>query len=267
MKRIIYIYIVIFAFLSFSCSDDEIIKNPTLGLHKISEGYALGAAAKVELWAMNETLIAGYNEVWFAVYDSVKGNRLTDLHVSFYPEMDMGEMKHTTYFENPEESVDEIFPASVAFVMPTSDMGTWGMKVEVHNHANRKTGAALLDFVVTAPVVTEIKSFVTSENEKIFITRFFPDGMKVGINDFEVIAFRKASYSDFPAVTDLDFTLDPEMPSMEHGSPNNVDPVHVSNGHYLGKVNFTMTGEWRLNLTASRNESVLSELFFDVTLD
>jgi len=42
--------------------------------------------------------------------------------------------------------------------------------------------------------------------------------------------------------------MEPEMPAMGHGSPNNVNPVAIGNGHYKGKVNFTMTGLWQVNL-------------------
>ncbi|MDZ7648356.1 MAG: FixH family protein [Cytophagales bacterium] len=52
------------------------------------------------------------------------------------------------------------------------------------------------------------------------------------------------------------------MPSMGHGSPNNVNPTHSSKGSYKGKVNFTMTGDWRLNLNISQGEAVLKDLLF-----
>jgi hypothetical protein len=56
------------------------------------------------------------------------------------------------------------------------------------------------------------------------------------------------------------------MPSMGHGSPNNVNPVHTSNGHYLGKVNFTMSGFWRVHLTIKKNGVLLSnDQYFDIT--
>ena len=71
---------------------------------------------------------------------------------------------------------------------------------------------------------------------------------------------------NFPADDDVAITIYPEMPSMGHSSPNNVDPVSTGNGHYKGTVNFTMTGWWRINLTLSKNDELMSdELYFDVT--
>jgi hypothetical protein len=44
-----------------------------------------------------------------------------------------------------------------------------------------------------------------------------------------------------------------------------VDPVHISQGHYKGNVNFTMTGLWRLHLRFMAGESVADTTqYFDV---
>lgn len=70
----------------------------------------------------------------------------------------------------------------------------------------------------------------------------------------------------FPAITDYEVEINPEMPSMGHGSPNNVNPVHTAKGHYTGKVNFTMTGLWRVHIKLKKNGSVISEsAYFDIT--
>jgi hypothetical protein len=70
----------------------------------------------------------------------------------------------------------------------------------------------------------------------------------------------------FPAVDDLSISFVPEMPSMGHSSPNNVDPVYTADGHYKGQVNFTMTGWWRLNLTLKKGDTLISDnLSFNIT--
>jgi hypothetical protein len=68
-------------------------------------------------------------------------------------------------------------------------------------------------------------------------------------------------------VNDYSIVLTPEMPSMGHGSPNNVNPTFSSNGHYTGKVNYTMTGDWRLNLSLSQSGTLVKELYFDVVVE
>lgn len=55
--------------------------------------------------------------------------------------------------------------------------------------------------------------------------------------------------------TDLHLQIDPQMPSMGHGSPGNVHPVHEGDGVYRGRVNFTMSGYWIVHVTVSRTHS------------
>jgi hypothetical protein len=151
--------------------------------------------------------------------------------------------------------------------MPSSDMGAWKMEVRVHNHHKEKEGTATFDIIVANPPTTQIKSFVTGTGEKIFVSYNFPEEKKVGVNDFEVIAHRMVSGMEFVPIEDYTIQLEPEMPSMGHGSPNNVDPAYEADGRYVGKVNFTMTGDWRLNLLLNRADDAEQSLFFDVTLE
>jgi hypothetical protein len=75
-----------------------------------------------------------------------------------------------------------------------------------------------------------------------------------------------ASMMSFPPATDLTIEIDPQMPSMGHGSPNNVNPVHTANGHYLGSVNFNMTGAWRIYLVIKKGSRTISnKAYFDIT--
>ena len=262
------LFILITGFL-FSCSESDPQADPTAGLIKITEGYALGAGAKVELWA-EEQPFTGYNQLFIALYDSVNKKRITEAHVHLHPLMTMmGGMQHACPVESPEDenAVNMLFPAAVVFIMPSSDMGSWELEVEVHNHDNGKEGSAEFEITVTDPASPMMKSFVTTEEEKIFVSYLFPEKLKVGVNDFIVMAHHMEDMMNFPAVEDLTFILTPEMPSMGHGSPNNVNPVHDAMGHYPGKVNFTMTGEWRLNLEIWRGDELLEELYFDVTVE
>jgi hypothetical protein len=115
--------------------------------------------------------------------------------------------------------------------------------------------------------VTQVKSFVNESGDKMFVSYNFPNGKKVGVNDFNVHIYKMVSGMEFSSDDDYSVTLEPEMPSMGHGSPNNIDPTY-SDHHscYQGKVNFTMTGEWRLNLTLTNDDEEQS-LFFDVVLN
>jgi hypothetical protein len=78
------------------------------------------------------------------------------------------------------------------------------------------------------------------------------------MNEIEFTLHRKASMMSWPADSTYTIEITPEMPSMGHGSPNNVNPTHVGNGHYKGKVNFTMTGEWKVNVVVKKDGTPVS---------
>jgi len=269
MKHIIlYFLLTTLTFTLINCTDNEVKLDPTAGLIKLEDGHALGAATRLELWG-RESFFAGYNKVTVVLYDSLNNQRITDAHIHFLPEMSMmGGMKHACPVEDPaEEAINEGFTGALEFIMPTSDMGSWKLAVNVHNHLNNKSGMANFAIAVINPATACVKSFVTEQSEKIFIGYYFPEKMKVGVNDFEVTAYKMVGPYEFTPVTDYTMIVTPEMPSMGHGSPNNVNPAYTSGGHYKGKVNFTMTGDWRLNLAISKNGDAIKELYFDVTLE
>jgi hypothetical protein len=259
-------FVAFFSLFIFSCSDDDLRVEPTAGLVKITEGHAIGAAAKVEVWASDD-LFAGYNSIFFALYDSVSGERITDSHIHVNPVMNMQTMSHSCPVEEPEsEAVNELFPGAIMFTMPSGDMGTWKLDVGVHNHVNGLFGQVHFDINVKSTDPSRVTSFLAPSGQRYYLSYRFPEKMKVGVNTFEVIAYT-FSENDFVPAEDLVINFTPDMPSMDHGSPNNESPVHLSGGHYRGKANFTMTGEWRLNLELVSGSTNLGVKFFDVTVN
>lgn len=261
--------IICIAAVISSCSKDNIPEpDPTLGLTKQAEGFAAGAAVKVVVYTKETSINTGYNKFYIALYDSVSGNRIEDAHIRLTPMMNMGMMQHSAPYENPvsEEAINHLYPCSVVFIM-SSMGGSWTVKVNVHNHLTGKEGFITIPFTVADPVKSKQNSFTASHNgEKYFISLIEPSSPKVGINDMEIAIYKKLSMMSFLADSSLSVILTPEMPSMGHGSPNNVNPVHIGNGHYKGKVNFTMTGLWKLNMDYLSGSSVADTTtqFFEV---
>lgn len=261
--------ICVIVFLA-ACSKDKIAEaDPTEGMTKITEGYAAGASAKVQVYTKETSITTGFTKLYIALYDSATGNRIEDAHIQLTPMMDMGTMMHSSPYENPvsEQAVNHLFPCSVTFIM-SSMGGTWTLKIQVHNHMNDKVGVLTIPVTVNEPVKSKQKSFTAAHNgAKYFISLIEPTAAssKVGINDMEIAIYKKASMMNWPADSSLSVILTPEMPTMGHGSPNNVNPVHIGNGHYKGKVNFTMTGFWRLNLDFMSGTAVADTTqYFDV---
>jgi hypothetical protein len=260
--------IILSTLLSFSCSDDEVQINPTEGLTKIAEGVATTANTKVEIWA-DEELFVGYNVLYAKLSDATTGDAIDESLVQFTPMMSMvSGMKHSAPVDNPksEQAINSLFPGAINFIMPSgTDIGSWTLKVKVQNQIKNVEDFVELDLNVITPEKIRMYSFATENGMKYFVSYHFIEKPKVGVNDFEVMIHTKESMESFPAVPDFTITMEPEMPSMGHGSPNNVSPTHTTNGHYAGKVNFTMTGDWRIHLNLSRGE-MAKELYFDLDI-
>ncbi|MFN8258359.1 MAG: FixH family protein [Bacteroidales bacterium] len=276
MKFKLLKYLVIFTFsvVFVSCQkENEVTPDPLDGLTKLSEGYAVGASAKVEIWAKNN-YFTGYNKLVVVLYDSLNPTeKITDAHIHFMPlmTMDMGDMikEHACPVENPDETaIDDVFPGAVVFTMPSTMDGSWKLGVSVHNHKYDKEGEVEFDITVNSPDVSVLSMFTTSEAEPktLILSLLEPMSPVVGMNTIEFTIHQKASMMDFPADDSYTIEITPEMPSMGHGSPNNENPVNDGNGHYKGKVNFTMTGEWKVNVVVKKDGVAVSDgLYFMIT--
>lgn len=262
--------------LTFSCkknntAPEEVTEtpNPTENLTKMGETYIVGAKAKAVIYS-KKPFETGYNEVFIALFDSIDGSRLSNGHFGITPMMDMGAMQHSCPVENTEETTttNGYFRTAVIFSMP-GNATQWSLNLSFHNHKNNLEGLGALGVNVISSSPTRFKSTVLSldSNSSVFISLVGLSNPQVGINDFEITIHKKVSMMSFPAIDNYSVEIVPEMPSMGHGSPNNVNPVLTSNGHYVGKVNFTMTGLWRINLKLFKNGTLISsDQYFETTL-
>jgi len=277
MKRNILLIIggIMLSTIFFSCKNDVVdLVNPLDGLIKIKEGYAIGASAKIEIWG-TKNFFTGYNNLKVVLYDSLNPtSKITDAHITFLPVMTMGmgsmSMQHSSPVENPDAiAVNGVFPAAIAFIMGTATDAYWNLSVGVHNHKYDKEGVANFDITVDNPINSSLTVFKsqTADSTKLVLALVQPSIPKVGLNDIEFTIHRMASMMDFPADDSYAIEITPIMPSMGHGSPNNINPVNSGNGHYKGKVNFTMTGDWRINVIIKKNGAIIkNNAFFNITL-
>ena len=214
---------------------------------KMGEAYAIGAATKVELY-VKQGLTTGYNTVYISLSDSVSNRAIENAQITLLPLMDMGTMKHSAPVENPSGiATNKLFTSAMVFTMAWGSMGSWAVEVAVE-HSGKK-GKATVPLTDTESAKSRLKSFVSkADNSKYIVAMLQPEAPKVGVNDLELAIYKAKNGMEYPADSSLTLTLTPEMPTMGHGSPNNVSPTHTSKGHYKGKVNFTMTGLWHLNL-------------------
>lgn len=247
-----------------SCKKDKEPTPTPFPTHHLL-GEATDNGMRIQLYA-DSLLQTGYERLYVALFDSTSGNRITEATVGIMPMMDMGTMMHAAPAENPTgtTAVAQYFPGAVVFTMPgTAD--EWSVHVTVQKDGN--TSAVMIPVAVSASSPARVKSFISEVNgASYFVALLQPSKPIIGINDLELAVFKKESMMSFPADSSLAISFEPEMPSMGHGSPNNIDPVHMGNGHYKGKVNFTMSGLWRLHMNFSTPAGVAdTATYFDIS--
>lgn len=227
-------------------------KSPVEGKVLIFESTSTEAEVDVKVYA-DEALFTGYNRLYVMIYKTGTSTVIDDAHVTFETEMTMmvGH-SHSSPIENPTDETPEdgLFSGAAVFVMPSEGNGSWTLKVHVHNHHNNLEGMVESQVTVVSPTEEKMYSFISDvDSSMIFVSLVEPVSPEVGLNDFEIVIHHRETGMSWPFVAGLMVEIEPEMPTMGHGSPGNVNPVYTSIGHYKGIVNFTMPGLWRVHIT------------------
>ena len=264
--RIKKIPLPIFAivFLLAACTKNDVPKpvDPILKKKKVAESVLQGTPVKLQLYAEYDSLFVGYNPLYITLIDTSAKQNISNASISLLPVMDMITMKHSCPTEQPVYTgVDKWYQGAVAFIMATDGMMGWTITITTNYNGNSFTNVIPIVVKNTSTSIKLISKIADQNAVPHFIVLVHPQKpeQKVGLNDLEVAVFKKSTMMSFPAVDNMALSFIPTMPSMGHSSPNNVNPVFVSNGHYKGKVNFSMTGDWRLDFTATGNGSTFAD--------
>lgn len=247
-----------------ACADDE--EQVTPESEQISLGLEQAQSVSVELLA-ERPLHVGLNKVFYRVKRVSDGGIVESATIDHTPMMTMTAMamEHSAPHEQPASvAVDGLFPAYVVFQMANGEMGTWRLETVV----DAGNGDEEVSFDVVVAESGSRKDLAMGEMGTAIVTLDFGAALKVGQNPFTVTVNRKTDMHGmtWESVGDLAVTVVPDMPSMGHGSPGNVDPVHVAAGRYDGSVNLTMPGQWRIVLGFSRGGQEIGTVEYAVTL-
>jgi hypothetical protein len=169
----------------------------------------------------------------------------------------------------------------VSFVMNTSEAGSWTLSYDAQVLGS-KGGIEKKDIVVNALPEGQVwlKSFKI-DSDTYYLSLVNPIDFKTGTNEIQAYVSKKSEKATNPyqvATETFTVDIDPRMPDMgNHTSPNNTPLVKQADGSYLGSINLTMTGLWRIHLTVRNAEGTIvaggddqsdgySSLFWDVTI-
>lgn len=231
---------------------------------------ATAAAGSMTVDLLTETrLETGMTPVYIRI-TSAGGTLVTDASLTLTPMMAMSNgVNHTCPLMGPPTLGGEgLYATNVVFLMPTSEAGSWSATVDIARPDGTAAQASfpvltiydsgrLQTFSYTDPATAVATKFITSLN--------FVAAPRVGLNPIIFTVHRKQDMMTFPSVDDATIALDPEMPSMGHGSPGSVDPVLTAPGRYEGQLSFSMAGAWQTTATVSEGGVVLGTPIFATT--
>jgi hypothetical protein len=249
MRKIaFYIIILLPIFFGTGCEKDEIPIEPELNL--IPWGNAAteeGMAVKI---LSTGAFVTGYNELFVEIKNK-DGKIVVPEQMGIEPMMHMSEKSHSapSGISITSPKAINMYPFYVVFVMPSGDMGSWELKVSFQVEGKPHQALVPVDVAMSKNKLVSLVS--KADGARLFIALINPLKPQIGVNDFDIGIWTRQNMMDWPATKGLDITIKPEMPSMDHGSPNNVNPVYKGSGIYRGKVNFTMDGLWVVNLSIS----------------
>lgn len=229
-----------------SCKKEEVTPNdpavtPTPAALVEVASTTNASNQTIKLFSESAALTTGYTNFYVTVTDD-QGNAVNNASVEFAPLMTMTAMSHACPIEQPTYNATlGKYKGAVVFIM-SSMGGDWTLDVSVDGVP------VTFDLTVAEAATKVVGAYMGSDGSTYFISLLRPTDWQVGMNDFEVLIHKRESMMSFPADNDFTIDMDPEMMSMGHGSPNNVSPVSIGNGHYNGDVNFTMTGDWRMHM-------------------
>lgn len=266
-----FIYVFLISMFVLSCGNNDPVIQNQVNYLKIGEVVTSGSSFNVGFYT-TDSLFVGYNNVYFKITDKNTGLSISHATLFMHPLMNMGTTSHACPNENPADSLttDGYFKGAVIFSMAGTN--SWTLTLDVTANGKSETVTFPITTVkATNPVkkIVVIDSLSTGSGTwtitKYPVSLVEPSAWKVGNNPFEITVHTMASMMSFPCCEDMTIEITPEMPSMGHGSPNNVNPVSKGNGHYLGTVNFTMSGAWRINMVLKKGNRVIGKnIYFDI---
>ena len=278
MKTLSYLVLAITSILFFSCSSDETVMplDESTSLLKIQEFS--NERHTIEIYASTQTLLQGYNDIALRIRDKTTNQYKTASDIQWIPMMQMHSMQHSC----PKSELalldgqQTIYGGYIVFQMPQNDTEFWKLTVNYTIDGNTYSANGQLN--VTASNKRTVNTFTGADGNSYIVALVQPNDPKVALNDMTVGVYKMQDMMSFPAVDLFTIKIDPRMPSMgNHGSPNNTDLTQTtSGGLYHGKLSFTMSGLWKINMqlvdasgTVVKGEPITTEnpsssLFFEL---
>ncbi len=278
-----YVYTLAMTFLLAlfftSCSGDDTNDIPpadeTSGLTKIQE--LTDGTYVISLYTKAGTFITGYNEIFLQVKNKTTGELEKNASLSWHPVMHMMTKSHSCPYGSIQKVAGKstLYKGFIIFQMAGNDSESWELSLD--GSVNGQTFQISENLSVTNSAKRKVQVFTGADNNRYVLAMVNPSAPVMGVNTMTAYLYKMQDMDTFVPVNGYTVKIDPRMPSMgNHTSPNNKEMAYTgTSGFYQGKVNFTMTGYWKISLIVLdsdnqvlKGEAVTGEeassLFFEV---
>lgn len=221
---------------------------------------------KISIEALNGTFYKGYNELHLKVVNAQTNQSVSTAAVTFLPVMSNSDGSKTSCpheYNLQYDATNKYFVGYSVFASESTLAKKWDLYVSftVDNQKYEVNKGISVEKQNNKNL--NMTSFTGKDNEEYIIALLSPQ--KPTVSENKLIAgiykynkptttaggFPDPSQFSYSEVRDYTLKLDPRMPEPSmgnHSSPNNQDLTQQSDGLYHGVVNYTMTGNWTLNL-------------------
>ncbi|MCS3552436.1 MULTISPECIES: FixH family protein [unclassified Sphingobacterium] len=211
---------------------------------------------QVSLWTPDS--LTNKFESLYLKFEDGKGNPVSDLAVEYEITMDMGMMAHSGPYSPLVNKGKGIYQADVVFIMANmKDMGKgWLFKTFLKGKDKMDT----LTFALPVQQTTIPRTIPTgtATDDRVFVSCLIPNEVESGKHNIE-FALHKMDKETFTNLDGYTIAVEPFMPAMKHGSPENKDAESKGNGRYSGLVNFTMSGDWVIRVKLMKKGKTVSQ--------
>ncbi len=259
MKTLKYILPIITILFISSCSsnDDDLILDETTQLKFIKT--LSNTDHDVEIFSTKNSLEQGYNNIYLRIKDKATGDYIKNATLTWKPMMHMTNKKHSCPKSTLQktEGKETLYNGYIIFQMAENATEKWDLTIDYT--VNTVSYSVNEQIAVPASTKKNVSVFMDGNNTKYVLALINPEEPKVGLNDFKIGLYKMESMMSFPIVENYKIKQDPRMPSMaNHSSPNNTDLIfNTTSKMYEGKLSFTMTGYWKLNLMLYNSTNLL----------
>ena len=271
MKSFTFLMIALFLAIT-SCTIDKTDYAAEIGT-EVPDNYEFKEVTsvtagnyKITIDALNGTLYKGYNELHLKITNTQNSQEITNSLVTFLPILNNADGSKSSCPHDYDVSYDtanKYYSGYSVFTGETSTTASWKLYISFTADNQKYEISKDISVEKQSNKNLNMTAFTGKDNEQYIIALVAPlkptvseNALVAGIYKYNKPTTAAGTFPDptqfsYSEVTGYTLKLDPRMPEPSmgnHSSPNNKDLIHQNDGLYHGVVNYTMTGNWTLNL-------------------